>query len=170
MFGHGQVEGLYEKYGMEYSRALWDETPDESLIERHNREIFPLLHRRHLFAEVDQFALYDFWTADGSVNENVYAYSNGAGADRVLVLYNNAYAEAVGWVHTSVGTLRKNADGSKSVVQNTLSESLGLTNSAGYFVLFRDHNAGLEYIRSSVELHDKGVFAHFAVVWLPLYS
>ena len=37
MFGHGQVEGFTEKYGMEYRRAYWDETPDEGLIARHER-------------------------------------------------------------------------------------------------------------------------------------
>jgi hypothetical protein len=35
MFGHGQVEGFTEKYGMEYRRAYWDEKPDEYLIVRH---------------------------------------------------------------------------------------------------------------------------------------
>jgi hypothetical protein len=71
MFGHGQVEGYAEKYGMEYPRAYWDEKPDEYLVQRHQREIFPLLHRRHIFAEVSDFVLYDFWTSDGSVNEDV---------------------------------------------------------------------------------------------------
>ena len=28
MFGHGQVEGFTEKYGMEYRRPSYDETPD----------------------------------------------------------------------------------------------------------------------------------------------
>jgi hypothetical protein len=28
MFGHGQIEGFAEKYGMEYRRAYWDEQPD----------------------------------------------------------------------------------------------------------------------------------------------
>ena len=46
MFGHGQIEGFAEKYGMEYRRAYRDETPDAELIARHEREIFPLLHRR----------------------------------------------------------------------------------------------------------------------------
>ncbi|MBE0698553.1 MAG: alpha-amylase, partial [Anaerolineaceae bacterium] len=45
MFGHGQVEGFSEKYGMEYKRSYWNEQPDPFLIERHQREIFPLLHR-----------------------------------------------------------------------------------------------------------------------------
>ena len=53
MFGHGQIEGFTEKYGMEYRRAYRDEQPDGWLVERHEREIFPLLHRRYLFAEVD---------------------------------------------------------------------------------------------------------------------
>ncbi len=65
MLGHGQVEGFTERYGMEYQRAYWDEQPDEYLVQRHEREIFPLMHRRYLFAEVADFLLYDFYTPDG---------------------------------------------------------------------------------------------------------
>ena len=68
MFGHGQVEGYAEKYGMEYRRAYWDEEPDPALVERHERQIFPLLHRRHLFAEVEHFLLYDVVAPEGHVN------------------------------------------------------------------------------------------------------
>jgi glycosidase len=39
MFGHGQVEGFTEKYGMEYQRAYWDETPSHYLVERHQRQV-----------------------------------------------------------------------------------------------------------------------------------
>ena len=46
MFGHGQIEGFTEKYGMEYRVAYWDEIPDGYLVERHEREIFPLLRQR----------------------------------------------------------------------------------------------------------------------------
>ncbi len=54
MFGHGQIEGYSEKYGMEYYRPYWDETPpDQGLINHHASVIFPpLLHRRRLFAEL----------------------------------------------------------------------------------------------------------------------
>ena len=52
MFGHGQIEGYAEKYGMEYRRAYWDESPDPWLVERHEREIVPLLRRRNLFDEL----------------------------------------------------------------------------------------------------------------------
>ena len=54
MFGHGQIEGFTEKYGMEYQRPRYDETPDHWLVERHEREIAPLLKRRWLFAESQQ--------------------------------------------------------------------------------------------------------------------
>ena len=40
MFGHGQVEGFTEKYGMEYRRAYWEEQENTALISRHEREIF----------------------------------------------------------------------------------------------------------------------------------
>ncbi len=75
------------KYGMEYRRAKWDERPNRGFVERHQREIFPLLKKRYLFSGVDDFALYDFVT-DGGVDEDVYAYSNGWGTERALVLYN----------------------------------------------------------------------------------
>src|SRR5437867_997935 len=42
MFGHGQVEGFGERYGMEYRRAYYDEAPDAGLIARHERQIAPL--------------------------------------------------------------------------------------------------------------------------------
>ena len=79
MFGHGQIEGYAEKYGMEFRRAYWDERPDRHLVERHEREIFPLLRKRYLFAGVENFLLYDFYTPEGGVNEDVFAYSNRVG-------------------------------------------------------------------------------------------
>src|SRR6185503_2930789 len=76
MFGHGQVEGFREKYGMEFRKPKLDETPEEALIAGHDWKIFPILHRRSLFADVEQSYLYDLFTPDGRVDENVFAYSN----------------------------------------------------------------------------------------------
>src|SRR5438874_12734603 len=59
MFGPGQIEGFTEKYGMAYRRAYWEEKVDWDLVNRHDREIFPLLRRRYLFAEAKQFSLSD---------------------------------------------------------------------------------------------------------------
>ncbi len=101
MFGHGQVEGYTEKYGMEYRRPRYDETPDQWLVDRHEREIAPLLHQRSLFAESHNFLLYDFYHQDGTVDENVFAYSNRRGGERGLFLYNNRYGTARGTIHQS---------------------------------------------------------------------
>jgi glycosidase len=111
MFGHGQIEGYTEKYGMEYRRAYWDEWPDGYLVERHEREIFPLLRRRVLFAEVDDFLLYDLFTPEGHVNEDVLAYSNRVGGEEALVVYHNRYAETRGWIRTSAAYAVQAEDG-----------------------------------------------------------
>jgi hypothetical protein len=158
MFGHGQIEGYAEKYGMEYPRAYWNEQPDEYLIERHRKEIFPLLHRRALFAGSENFTLYDFWTGEGAVNEDVFAYSNRVGDERALVIYHNRFAETAGWVRTSVGFAQKKPDCEKAIVQRNLCEALGLAADEKSWVIFRDNSSGLEYLRSARELRDSGLF------------
>jgi glycosidase len=158
MFGHGQVEGFSEKYGMEYRRAYWDEHPDEDLIRRHEQEIFPLLHRRHIFAEAENFLLYDFFTPDGTVNEDVFVFSNRRGGERGLVVYHNRYADTRGWIRTSAAFAQKSGADDKVLAQRSLGEGLALRADDGWYTLFRDHLAGLEYIRSNRELHDQGFF------------
>ncbi len=159
MFGHGQIEGFAEKYGMEFRRAYWDEQPDHYLVERHQREIFPLLHRRTLFSELEHFLLYDFFTDNGAVNEDVFVYSNGAGHERALVVYHNRYAHTQGWIRMSVAFAQKSEmDGQRRLIQRTLGEGLGLSADANMYVIFRDHIGGLEYIRPCKEIHEKGLF------------
>ena len=158
MFGHGQVEGYAEKYGMEFRRAYWDEQPNEWLVARHEREIFPLLHRRHLFAEVRDFLLYDLVDPAGHVNEDVFAYSNRAGGERSLVVYHNRYAEARGWIRDSVAYAVKGPGDEKTLVRRTLGEGLGLTADERCWCAFRDQRTGFEYLRSSRELCERGLY------------
>jgi glycosidase len=159
MIGHGQVEGYGEKYGMEFRRPLWDESPDPGLIERHEREIFPLMHQRPLFAGVDQFLLYDFFTPDGAVNEDVFAYSNRLGDERALVLYHNCFADTRGWVRFSAAFAEKTGQGDEKVlVQRSLAEGLGLELGDDWFSIFRDQATGLEYIRANGGLRDEGMY------------
>ena len=153
MFGHGQVEGFHEKYGMEFRKPKWDETPDEGLIRGHEWKIFPILHRRYLFADVEQFFLYDFYHADGGVDENVFAYSNIHNDERGLVIYHNRYADTRGWIKISAAYLDKNTG---ELRQKSLAEGLGLP-FEGY-VIFKDYVTHLEYIRSSEELWQKGLY------------
>jgi glycosidase len=153
MLGHGQVEGYREKYGMEYRRPKWDESVDEGLVRGHEQRIFPLTHRRHIFAEVDNFLLYDFFTPEGTVNEDVFAYSNRAGQERGLVIYQNKYAETRGWIKTSAAAMDK-ARG--LLVRKDLAAGLELP-SDGY-AIFKEYAGGMEYIRSCRELTEKGLF------------
>ena len=149
MFGHGQVEGFREKYGMEYRQAYLDEYPDMDFIHRHEREIFPLLKRRGQFSEVSKFRMYDFQTTDGTVNSNVYAYSNIVDENRSLVLYHNRYADTSGSVKTTW------AIGQAGI---SLAEALELPLNESAFVLFRDHVSNTWFIRKTLELHQNGLY------------
>ena len=155
MFGHGQIEGLTEKYGMEYKRAYWDEQPDESLIDQHVWRIFPLLKRRYLFANVDQFYLYDFYDQSGAVDENVFAYSNIYGGERSLVVYHNRFGDTAGWVRASAAFMDKKIGALRQV---DLQTGLDLPGDAHAYVIFRDQLNGLEYIRNCAEIKEKGLF------------
>ena len=159
MFAHGQAEGFNEKYGMEYRYAKWDEQPDQELILRHEKEIFPLMKRRHHFSDVKDFLLYDFFTPEGYVNENVFAYSNRSGDERSLIIYHNKYESARGWVRSSVAYSIKPAEGDeRTLIQKDLGGGLGLHDDQAYFCIFRDNVTGLEYIRSSEELCKRGLY------------
>jgi hypothetical protein len=153
MFGHGQVEGFREKYGMEFRKPKWDETPNEGLVAGHDWKIFPVLHRRYLFADVEQFFLYDLFTPQGHVDENVFAYSNVHNDERGLVLYHNRFATTNGWIKTSAAYLDK---GTGDLRQKSLAEALSLP-FEGY-VIFKDYVTHLEYIRSCEELWGKGLY------------
>jgi glycosidase len=157
MFGHGQVEGFAEKYGMEFRRAYWDERPNEGLVARHEWQLFPLLHRRRLFAEVRDFRFYDVVDDAGHVNEDVLAYSNRSGGERTLVIYHNRFGSMHGRIHDSVAFAVKDDGGAKHLVRSSLADGLGLSSDPGAVVLFRDTLDGMEYIRETGDLRDRGL-------------
>ncbi|MGD0730001.1 MAG: alpha-amylase family glycosyl hydrolase [Terracidiphilus sp.] len=154
MFGHGQIEGFTEKYGMEYQRPRYDETPDRWLVERHDREIAPLLKRRSLFAESGNFLLYDFFQDGGKVDENVFAYSNRNGDDRALVVYNNHYGATRGTIDVSAAYADK---GAGQLRQRRLRDGLGLSADPAAIFAYRDSLTGLEYLRREIDLSECGL-------------
>jgi hypothetical protein len=157
MFGHGQVEGFTERYGMEYRRAYHDERPDAELVERHQRQIAPLLYRRALFAEARDFRLYDFFTDDGRVNEDVIAYSNQHGDERALVVYHNRYASTQGWIRTSSAYAENTGAGDRLRQQSTLAQALGAADSASTAWLCRDAVSGLHHVHRSRRVAEEGL-------------
>ena len=144
MFGHGQVEGFSEQYGMEFRRPQRDESPDEGLVERHRREIFPLLRQRWRFAGASgfrQLAAFD----GGAEVPDVFAYANRAEhgpADAVerrsLVVYLNRYPRA----HVRIPGV---------------AEALGLAGDPNDFLILRDQRSGLDYLRGLDDLREHGL-------------
>ncbi len=157
MVGHGQIEGYSEKYGMEYHRAKWQEMPDQSLVERHARQIFPLFHQRRLFAGVENFLLYDFYSTSGNVNEDVIAFSNRLGDRHGLVIYHNHFGDTRGWIKTSAAYL-EGSNGDKNLIQRNLGKGLNLPNDPNAYAILKNLVTGKEYIRNCAEVHEKGIF------------
>jgi glycosidase len=158
MFGHGQIEGFTEKYGMEFRRAKLDEPIDVGLLAHHERTIFPLLHRRASFAGSEGFRLYDVVAEDGSVNEDVFAYSNlGPGGDRSLVVYHNRYAETRGTIRESVGFNAREPDGERRMRRDSVADQLGVSGREDRWLRVRDAMTGLEGLRWSAGLARDGL-------------
>jgi glycosidase len=174
MFGHGQIEGFTEKYGMEYQRPRYDESPDPWMIERHEREIAPLLQRRRLFAESSNFLLYDFFLDSGKVDENVFAYSNRNGHERALVVYNNHYGETHGTIDYSAAYADK---GSGQLRQQRLREGLDVGDNHAAILAWRDSLTGLEHLRRASDLAEHGLTfnlhayqCHVYLDWREMYA
>ncbi len=155
MIGHGQIEGYREKYGMEYRRAYYNETPNSWLVDEHYRRIFPLFRKRYLFSDVDNFQLYDCYNSQGGIEESVYAYVNGFGKERTLVLVNNQYERTGGTIAVSAPKLKKSAEG-RTTVTTKLAENLSLTFGGRSYALFDCFTDGLTYIFPSIQLYDEG--------------
>ena len=138
MIGHGQVEGFSERYGMEFRRARLDEQPVGAIVERHEREIVPLLRERWRFARAEHFRLLDAIRPDGTVDEDVFAYVNRAGDARSLVVFRNRWAEGRVRIHG-------------------IADALGADPSPGAWLILRDARTGLEHLRSGREIAERGL-------------
>ncbi|MFO1540793.1 MAG: alpha-amylase family glycosyl hydrolase, partial [Chloroflexota bacterium] len=138
MLGHGQLEGLAERYGMEFRRARTHEEPRAGLLARHEREIVPLLRERRRFAGAEHFRLLDAVRPDGSVDEDVFAYTNRAGDARSLVVYRNRWAE---------GRVRI----------PDVAEALAADPAPGAWLVLHDARSGLDFLRHGGDLAARGL-------------
>ncbi|MCX6064515.1 MAG: hypothetical protein NT121_01995, partial [Chloroflexi bacterium] len=77
------------------------------------------------------------------------------GSERALIVYHNKYAETRGWIKTSVGFMDKAND---QILQKTLGEGLALRGGENDYVIFRDINSGLEFIRPSRGIVSDGLY------------
>jgi glycosidase len=152
MFGHGQIEGFSEKYGMEYKRAYYNEVTDDHLVWRHKKEIFPLLKLRHLFSQVENFELYDYINTNEQLNEDVFVYSNKSGNETALVIYNNSYESYDGRIKYSNP---KSANGSIKPARD-IAAILNFKADPLHYYIYTDHRTQLQFLLSGEEVNRDG--------------
>jgi hypothetical protein len=161
MLGHGQVEGFRERYGMEFRRARWNEPVDEPHAGHFAWAIVPLLRRRREFSGTDLFHLYDAIDDGGNVVEDVYAYSNGLGTRRNLVLVHHRYADTTIRIDHSVAAAEPGSHGGRTLTSVRLAEGLGLTGEGApaddVLIRLRDERSGWEQVRTAGELRREGI-------------
>jgi glycosidase len=162
LLGHGQVEGFRERYGMEFRRARWNEPVDEPHAGHFAWAIVPLLRRRREFSGTDLFHLYDARDDAGNVVEDVFAFSNGIGASRNLVLVHHRHAETTARVDRSVAAAQPGSHGDdRSLTSVRLAEALGLSGPDAppddRLVRLRDERSGWEQLRTAGELRHEGL-------------
>ena len=162
MLGHGQLEGFTEKYGMEFQRARLDEQPDIALQAHFDAQIMPLLQERRRFAGSQDFRLYDVIGNGGGVIDDVFAYSNGRGRERSVIVYHNRFGTAAGWIRDSVAFAERRPDGTKAQRRDTLSSALGLAGPDDGWLRLHDRRSGTEALRSLGELRSRGLFVELA--------
>jgi len=158
MFAHAQIEGYEEKYGMEYRRAYWDESPDEDLVARHERLIFPLMKKRYLFAGARNFRLFPMFGASGEQISSIFAYTNRNGTERSLILVNNAYENQSGWIKISVPVNQDPTADQANLVTEDLILALSFDVGNTYFIIFQEQTSKLWYIRSVSEIREQGLY------------
>lgn len=158
MFGHGQIECFKEKYGMEFKKPYLNEEADEEFIKRHEREIFPLMRKRHLFSGIDEFFFYDFTREDGKIDEDVFAFSNRYKEEKVLVVYHNRNKNTEGWINWVVPKAQKKGSYGSEVPKRSLCEALEILPREGYYTIFRESRTCFEYVFEGRELKEKGLY------------
>ena len=159
MFGHGQIEGLTEKYGMEYRKPMLNESGIPEFGQLHFQKISPLLQRRELFANVEHFRMYDFQLLDGSINENVFAYTNQLSKDRVVVLFNNSYEQTQGKIINSFPHT-DTADKHTGKYSLNIAAALGLFNEKRQYICLHDLSNDTYQIRLVNEIVEHGFEIH----------
>ncbi|HEY59068.1 MAG TPA: hypothetical protein G4N92_00030 [Anaerolineae bacterium] len=157
LIGHGQIEGFTERYGMDFKKAKWDEDIDQELVQRHKKEIFPLLRKRVDFAGTDHFTLYDFEKEDGGVDENVFAYSNQNDGRVYLVIFNNSYQTTRGSIKRAVECAGNNSRIQDKSIMNILGGLSLSINNKNLFIL-SDLRTGKNLEYKIDKIKDNGLF------------
>jgi len=154
LIGHGQLEGLEEKYGMEFRRAQLDEEIDGGFWQHHEAAIFPLLRHRRLFSGAEQFWLLEF-DQDGTVCEDVIAFANRRNDETALVVVHNRQATVRGTLRHSTEQRVDGEDG--PLERRGLLATLGLTTTENRLYALRNQQDGHWHLHHSRRLERDGL-------------
>ncbi len=127
LFSHGQLEGLTEKYGMEFRAPRWGEAVDEAVVARHRATIAPLLRSRALFAGIDGFELFVVEHEGGGLAHDVFAYANERDGQRALFVFHNAPGDVSVRIRHTVPKAR----GGRAPTARSLADVFGLREAGG---------------------------------------
>lgn len=152
LIGHGQFEGFAERYGMDFKKPFWDEQVDNELMNRHQKEIFPLLNQRSRFSDPLYFVLLDFTEQTGKTNENVIAFANKSDSRVSLIIFNNHFQDSKGSIKTSCPLIRK-VGGLRNI---SIIDVLGITENVQK-VVFYDPIRGFTIDQSVKDLKEHGL-------------
>ncbi|MCF7822743.1 MAG: hypothetical protein K9N35_01080 [Candidatus Marinimicrobia bacterium] len=158
MFAHAQIEGFEEKYGMEYRRAYWDESPDHQLVKRHEDQIFPLMKKRYLFAGAGNFRLFPMYDSGGNRVDSVLAYTNRFESERSFVVVNNSYSSHAGWINNAVPFNSNPTADQAELLNDNLISALAFEDGNMEYIIFQEQISRLWFIRRLDDIRDHGLF------------
>jgi len=107
MFGHGQLEGFSERYGMDLKDPTMKENPDKQLINHHQWLIAPLLKNRRRFAGSDNFRLLEFRLSNRENDKNTFVVSNRFENEQSLIIFNNQDKQIQGTISQPESAVKK---------------------------------------------------------------
>jgi len=94
----------------------------------------------------------DLRAHDGAVNENVFAYSNAHGEDRVLVVYNNSVERAAGTIERTAPIAT-----ASGVTESTVHDELRLSDNPSSFLVYQDQRSGMWFVHRSERVSERGL-------------
>jgi hypothetical protein len=115
----------------------------------------PLLRRRAAFSGTERFHLYDALDDAGGVVEDVYAFSNGAGVDRNLVLVHHRHAETTVRIDHAIAAAPVGGGSSRTSIR--LADAIELTGADDTVIRLHDPRFGWEARRTVGELRREGL-------------
>ncbi len=116
MFGHGQINGYSEKYGMDFSNAFMSEEADTDFIEKHKKLITPLLKKRRDFSSVKNLRMFSFFSDGENANHNVFVFTNRTDESRSIIIFNNQNMPVHGFFRDSIHQILDASSGERGKV------------------------------------------------------